>query len=126
MLFKSYDFEKSKWGARFGFSSLKQELQVKEAAAYKLNELAVNARNLHYRANATTASKTYFAHGLTSYNLHGTEYVQAGGIIWSWKKIWDGTIFNQEGIWYSARLVASNISQLLISIFILLLGINWM
>jgi hypothetical protein len=126
ILFKSYNFNENKWGKLFGISALKQELQVKEAAAYKLNQLAMNARNIHYRAIATTASKTYFAHGLSSYNLHGTEYIQTGGVIWFWNKFWNGTIFYQEGMWYSARLVAANMSQLFVSVFILLLGISCM
>jgi hypothetical protein len=123
MIFKSYDFEKSRWGALLGFSALKQELQVKQASAYKLNQLAVNARDIHYRASSTTAFKTYFGHGLSSFALHGTDYVQVGGVFWFWRKFRDDTIFNQEGMWFSARLVAANLSQLIMSVFILMLGI---
>lgn len=96
---------------------------MKQAAAYKLNQLAANARNIHCWASSTKAFKSYFGHGLSSFVLHGTEYIRTGGISWFWRKFRDGTIFKEEGMWYSARLLASNMSQLFISVFILLLGI---
>jgi len=34
-----------------------------------------------------------------------------GGILWTFKKMWNGTIYEEEGVWLHARLVASNVSQ---------------
>jgi hypothetical protein len=34
--------------------------------------------------------------------------------LWAWKRIWDGTIFSQEGIWLNSRLLACNFSQVMI------------
>jgi hypothetical protein len=126
IIFKSYDFQKSRWGSLLGFSALKQELHVKQAAAFKLNQLAINARSIHYRASSTSVFKTYFGHALSSYTLHGTELVRAGGLFWVWRKFRDGTIFSEEGLWYSARLLAANLSQFFIPTFLLLWGIFYM
>lgn len=126
IIFKRFDFNNSKWGARLGFSALELEMHMKQAAAFKLNQLASNARNLHYSMTPSSVFKTYFSHALSAYALHGTEYIQAGGLFWSWRKIRDGTIFNEEGLWYSARLVAVNMSQFFSPILLLLIGVSMM
>jgi hypothetical protein len=105
---------------------MKQELQIKQSAAFKLNNLATNARNIHYKGTTTDVFKTYFSHGLSSYVLHGTKYVKEGGILWFYRKLVDQSLFTEEGMWYSARLVASNLSQLLMCFFILMLGTYYM
>ena len=122
IIFNSYGFAKSKYWDLLGFTSLRQELQVKKAAAFKLNQLAVNARSIHYRESSASAFKTYFGHALSSYALHGTEYIRAGGLFWFWRKFRDGTILQEEGLWYSARLVAANMSQYFVPILIILMG----
>jgi len=122
IIFKNYDFAKSKLWSRLGFTSLKQELHVKKAAAFKLNQLAVNARGIHYQESTASAFKTYFGHALSSYTLHGTEYIPAGGLFWFWRKFLDGTVLMEEGLWYSSRLVAANMSQFFTPILILLIG----
>jgi hypothetical protein len=126
IIFNSYDFAKNKLWSFLGFSSLKQELNVKKSATFKLNQLAMNARSIHYQESSASAFKTYFGHALSSYTLHGTEYVSAGGLLWFWGKVLDGTILKEEGIWYSSRLVAANMTQFFTPILILLLGINVM
>ena len=39
---------------------------------------------------------------------------RVGGVLWAWKRVWDGTIFSQEGIWLNSRLLACNFSQVMI------------
>lgn len=126
IIFKKYDFTKSKWGPRLGFNALTQELNMKKAAAFKVNQLVTNARDIHYRAGSTSIFKTYFGHALSVYTLHGTEYVRTGGFFWFWRKFRDRTIFKEEGLWYSARLVAANMTQFFSPILILLMGLYYM
>jgi hypothetical protein len=126
IIFNNYDFTKNKLWSLIGFSSLKQELHIKKSAAFKLNQLAANALTIHYQESSASVFKTYFGHALSSYTLHGTEYVPAGGLLWFWGKALDGTILEEEGLWYSSRLVAANMIQFFTPILILLLGINVM
>ena len=120
--FKNVDFNKSKWWGRFGFGNEKQELQIKQAAAYKLNTLVTNARDIHRRVPTNKVFVTYFGRGLSTYALHGTRYIKTGGLFWFWRRVYNQTIFYEEGIFYSARLIASNLSQCFISILIVVFG----
>lgn len=120
--FKNVDFNKSKWWGRLGFGSEKFDLHIKQAAAYKLNTLVTNARDIHRRVSTNKVFVTYFGRGLSTYALQGTQYVKTGGLFWFWRRVHNQTIFYKEGIFYSARLIASNLSQCFISIFIVVFG----
>ncbi|VEU37742.1 unnamed protein product [Pseudo-nitzschia multistriata] len=119
------DFGKRKIGRIMGFSALKQELQIKQSAAFKLNLLATNAMDIHRCTSSPKVFLTRFGHGLSAYSLHGTRYVKAGGLFWCWQKFRDQTIFEEEGMFYSARLIASNLSQWFVSFFVLVVGSNF-
>jgi hypothetical protein len=121
-IFSSYNFAKSKYWNLIGFTSLRQELHVEKATAFKLNQLAMNARSIHYQQSSTSAFKTYFGHALSLYALHGTEYICAGGLYLFWRNSGDGTILKEEGLWYSAHLVAAKMLQYFVPILIILMG----
>ena len=47
------------------------------------------------------------------------EKEQVGGIIWTWKKIFDGSLFAEEGVWFHGRLLACNFAQLTVIGFVI-------
>lgn len=114
----------SKLAKLFRHSALDSEKHVKSAAAYKLNSLAGNACKVMSQESNCTVFKTYFGHGLSAYANHGTQYETCGGFFWLVRKILDKTIYSEEGVWYSTRLLAGNMAQFIIALFILLFGIN--
>ena len=121
IVYPDLEFFKSAWGHRLGFAPLRREMHVKAAGAHKANQLVSNAMVL-MMGSSSSVFKTYFGHGLSVFTVNGLSKVREGGFFWLWSRIYDSSIFEKEGIWYSTRLVASNFTQLAISFFILLLG----
>jgi hypothetical protein len=103
---------------------MEREIHVKTAGAHKVNQLVRNAMKLMKNQSNSSVFKTYFGHGLSAFALNGVSRKNTGGFFWHWASCRDRSIFEKEGIWYSTRLLASNFTQLAISIFILLLGIR--
>ena len=121
IVYPNLEFFQSAWGHRLGFAPLRREMHVKAAGAHKANQLVSNAMVL-MMGNSSSVFRTYFGHGLSAFTVNGLSKVREGGFFWLWRRIYDSSIFEKEGIWYSTRLVASNCTQLAISFFILLLG----
>ena len=46
-------------------------------------------------------------------------------MVWAWKLIWSKQLFCEEGIWYSARLIAANLSQYIVVLYTLLAGVYY-
>jgi hypothetical protein len=47
---------------------------------------------------------------------------KVGGALWAWKKILNGSIFVEEGIWLHSRLVVGNLLQLIVFIIVIFLA----
>lgn len=124
IVFRKVDFEKSKWGRRLGLATLQREVHVKTAGAHKLNILVGNAAQLMDSQSPSSIFKTYFGQGLSAFSVNGVSKEKTGGVTWLWRRVYDKSIFEKEGIWYSTRLVASNVAQLCVCLFILILGIT--
>lgn len=67
---------------------------------------------------------SHFGQGLLNFSK-STNHAVAGGFCWTWASIYNGELFNREGIWLSTRLLSSNIAQFIVSAFILTTGINF-
>jgi hypothetical protein len=68
--------------------------------------------------------ETHFGQSLLAFSKAGDKFEEAGGFIWTWKRIFSGEAFREEGLWLSARLLASNMAQFLVTIFVLIAGIQ--
>ena len=100
------------------------EVDHKAAMHFKINLLVDNAVQIHHSHDKQKIVKTCFGHALHVYSKwNKTEKV--GGLIWAWKHIWSGRIFREEGVWYSARLIAANVSQYIVCLYILLAGVYY-
>ena len=123
---RNVDFQDTTWGRRLGLAPLGREAHVKKAGAHKINHLVENAMTLMKRPGVSSVLKTYFGRGLSAFTSSSAISVEehAGGFFWMWQRVRDQSIFEKEGIWYSTRLVGSNLTQLSVSVFILLLGIS--
>ena len=60
---------------------------------------------------------------LDNFSVRREDFEEAGGFLWTWKRIFNKELFENEGVWISARLLAGNFSQLLISAFVVTYGI---
>jgi hypothetical protein len=60
---------------------------------------------------------------MTNFSKIEDETVQTGGIRWTWKTYRSKELFFKEGVWISARIYIANSAQVLVSIFILIVGV---
>jgi len=103
------------------------ESQTKQSAAYKINHLVKNARNLFgpsEELNSCQFSQGAATKALLNYGKKGKIFMTQGGFIWTWKRIFSLELFNENGIWISGRIIAGNFSQLLISVVIIVFGLS--
>ncbi len=97
-------------------SIVKLERATKQAAARKVNGMVNNALVIHeaclkpLQSGLSTSTKVGSA--LLAYQSKEHDVEPCGGIRWAWKKMYDGSIYRDEGVWLHARLIASNIGQL--------------
>ena len=104
--------------------AFRHEVDHKAAMHFKINKMVDNAVDIHHSSDKQNIVKTCFGHALHVYSKwNKTERV--GGLVWAWKQIWSGDMFREEGVWYSARLIAANVSQYIVVLYILLAGIYY-
>lgn len=103
----------------------KMERRTKVAAHRKVSHLVENALNLHDSTNleppdSTGRHMTALGKALLNFQIHPEETEQVGGIWWAWKRIWDRSIFEDEGVWLHSRLIACTMAQLFICILLII------
>lgn len=105
------------------------ESRLKKAATRKMNRLLLHAFSLH-DVNDTTrpndASLTSRSSGMTyktsadqtmlNYALRGQKIEESGGLIWTWRLILSGKLFDFEGIWLPTRLLVFQCAQFLLAV----------
>ena len=94
----------------------RKEKQTKKAARWKTERMVTNALEVHDMASLkpTSRSSTHISvsgNALLAFESTMYEREKVGGIMWTFSRMWDGSLFNEEGVWLHARLIASNISQ---------------
>lgn len=117
---------------------VRQDRASKKAASYRISQMLNNSLVVceDDKTATTQISSRGIGLGKKESNLSPMERFlllpketeTVGGIIWAWKKIWDGSIFVEEGVWLNGRLLACNFAQLTvvgIIIFFTRLVYNW-
>lgn len=103
---------------------VRAESNVKQAAANKISNMVNNAVDLAATKEQDGVLETHFGQGLLAYEKLGKVFVPAGGFSWTWRRIYNRSLFKEEGIWLSARLISSNAAQFVVSIFVLIAGVQ--
>ena len=100
------------------------EMKTKQAAAWKTEKMVQNALQLHNYECATQSStgiNATYGQAMLAYNATIDEREWCGGFLWTYQRLWDGTLYAREGVWLHARLIASNLSQYFVAFFVLAL-----
>ena len=103
--------------------SVRGYTSMKRAANYKLTKLLINAYVLH-NPNASkyfneknesvdTTSKDDIA--MKNFVLYGDQREPSGGVFWTWKRLLTRSLFEEDGVWISSRLVVIQCAQLIAS-----------
>ena len=109
----------------FGSGVVLAESNIKQAGAWKLNRMTANALDLAEHKDPDAVLETHFGQSLLAFSRAGKKFKEAGGFLWTWRRIFSGEAFRKEGIWLSARLLASNMAQFIVSLFVLIAGIGF-
>lgn len=103
----------------------KAERATKRAADYKVAKMVDNALRMHGSAMAPSASgRAAVGSALLNFQATAGERESCGGVVWAYKKLWDGSILEEDGVWIHARLIASNLAQYFVALFYLFVGIT--
>lgn len=104
-------------------SNKRAEARLKWAGIAKVNRLLVNAHRLHKvksvggnyeqidKAFEEVTESKFPDRATASYLLHGEQEEPSGGLLWTWTRILNGTIFDVEGLWFSTRLIWFQVAQ---------------
>jgi hypothetical protein len=97
--------------------------RLKQAATRKLNALLRNARSMHGTSQSVLTNnslrKSHSEVVFKSYMSKGGTRVVEGNILWVWRRILTGELFDTEGIWLPSRLLVFQFGQVIISMFTL-------
>ena len=105
----------------------KMERRTKVAAHGKVARMVENALALHDDDSrddsplSTSRHMTALGKALLNFQIHPEETETVGGLLWSWKRVWDRSIFEDEGVWLHSRLVACSLAQFFICILLIVL-----
>ena len=104
-------------------SSAWADMRLKRAATRKINKLLMNAHRLHQPNKLLTGLSP--GNSLTddvpsdqtirNYILEEEKTEIVGGMLWTWQRIYDGTLFDTEGIWINTRLLIIQVGQVILS-----------
>lgn len=118
-------------------SNTRGEARLKHAATRKTRKIMENAisvhsidteaalrgtpQQLHTQQTAVDTST------MRNFILHGERYELAGGTMWTWLRILDGSLFDTEGIWLNTRLIVLQMAQVIVAVvfsYLLFLGVG--
>lgn len=121
--------------ALFTPAGLRAESAQKKASSFKISKMLENALSLHFKTDSFTLSRmnpihesrtsARFEMSLNAMsNFHAQELLteKVGGVFWAWKKIMNGSIFVEEGVWLHSRLIVGNLLQLMVFIIVVFLA----
>jgi len=53
---------------------------------------------------------------MLNYVLRGEQLENAGGLFWTWKRVFSGELFHTEGIWLPTRLIVFQGAQVVVGV----------
>ena len=92
---------------------------MKRSAAHKMNRMVTNAVEISKSTEGTdNVMDTYFGQSLLGFAKYGDKEEKSGGFIWTFKSIFSGKLFEEEGLWISGKIRANWITMIIVAIFI--------
>ena len=100
--------------------TVRMERSIKRAAAYKMNHLVRRAVKVHRAAEFEHGSgkETSFGRALLTYGKTSNDQEEVGGFLYMYKRVWNGKLFDEDGVWLSNRMIQGMISQFAICLWL--------
>jgi hypothetical protein len=100
-------------------SNVRGELRLKMAAVRKVNAMLHNARELHQLNHADAFISGSDEQGVAdqamrNFVLKGERNELSCSAFWTWRRLFNGSLFHTEGVWINTRLIVIQAAQLLI------------
>jgi hypothetical protein len=99
--------------------------RTKKAATRKVNLMLTNARKMHGTIESkdhvlitNSLRKSQSDTVFQNYTLFGEKYEETGSLVWTWKQIYSGHLFDAEGVWLPARLWIFQVGQVVVAVLI--------
>ena len=105
-------------------TGVRHETFSKKAALNKIKLMQENAIKVISHVEEDSVIKAYFGKALSNFTKLEDRTVNCGGFFWTWKRYKNCEIFFREGVWVSARFLASNLSQMILTTIVLVIGIS--
>ncbi|KAL7506893.1 hypothetical protein ACHAXN_004107 [Cyclotella atomus] len=101
--------------------TIQLEAKVKLASSFKVNRLIRNANIIHKSSSveAFNESETTFGRALLSFSKASDQTETIGDSLWVWRKLLKLELFEEEGVWLTTHLLAGNLAQFTICLFII-------
>jgi hypothetical protein len=101
--------------------TIQLEAKVKLASSFKVNRLVRNANIIHKSSSveAFNESETTFGRALLSFSKASDQTETIGDSLWVWRKLLKLELFEEEGVWLTTHLLAGNLAQFTICLFII-------
>jgi len=128
-IIESYYPHDIKWLSFLRSSAVRNEVDLKLAAATKVHKMVQNAYTLHKaKDNSVILSRMEGNDTITPSHavalLNFTEQSDltetSGGFFWCWKQFYSGSLLAKEGIWIHTRILAANLVQICIVVVVVI------
>lgn len=117
--------DKYKWLKKCLVSgTVTMERNMKQAAAFKVNHMVRNARAIHKAAEfehgaGSSSRESSCGRALLAYTKLQEDQELVSGWFWVWRRLLNGKLFVEDGIWLNNRMLQGNIAQLIICIWLI-------
>ncbi len=108
--------------------NVRAESDVKRAANHKIKRMILNASSLHPNLSTSdtiadgedvVVRRSAKDEAVLNFILRGDKVEdKCGGFLWVWKKIWNRSLYEEEGIWIHTRLLVGQTGQLMVIVFL--------
>ena len=93
----------------------KAEAAQKTASHAKMTKMVNGALAVHAETAAHTKTANYTeVDVLHTFQRHKNEKEEVGGIVWCWSRMFNTSLFYEEGVWFHSRLLSIGMSQFLV------------
>jgi len=103
------------------------ESKIKQAASLKVKMMLQNATAIHQSDESTTyrspRMETSYGRALLNFAKHSDEREPAGGLLWTWRRVWNGTLYSEQGVFLNSQVMAGNAAQIIVCVFICVAGV---
>ena len=93
----------------------KAECAQKKASYAKITSMVNGALQVHLETATHSKTDNYNeVDVLHTFHRHKNDKEEIGGIMWTWSRMFDASLFNEEGVWFHSRLLSIGMAQFLV------------